>query len=298
MQRLVPIRLRHSDIIFKTAGNRLIHFMDNAQCPITVLHRIHYNTYGKQIINLVNGFILVLHFLIDTEKMLHPAVNLGLYACIFNMLAHFVYNILDVSFPFALTDSNFIHQIVIHFRLQIFQRQIIQFHFYLGNAQSLGNRCINIQRFPGYPLLLLPWHMLKCPHIVQPVSQFNENDPDILCHGKKHLTQVFRLHFQFIRCLSLIIPGKLQKLQLGNAIHQQRHVRTELFFNLFIRHDGIFHHIMQQPGRNRFLIHFQIRQYDCHTKRMDNIWFPRLSDLLFMSVISRSVCFFNQRDII
>ena len=120
MQRLVPVRLRHGNIIFEPSRNRLIHFMDNAQGAVTVLHRIHHNAYGKQIIYLVNRLILIFHFLIDTEKMFDAPVNLCLDSCIFNMLTYFIYNILDISFPLALADGNFIHQIIIYFRFQIF----------------------------------------------------------------------------------------------------------------------------------------------------------------------------------
>ena len=94
--------------------------MDHAQRPVAVLDRIHYDAYCKQIINLVDRLILILHFFINAEKMLDAAVNLSFNTRIFDMFAYFIDNILDISFPFALTDGNLIHQIVINFRFQIF----------------------------------------------------------------------------------------------------------------------------------------------------------------------------------
>ena len=76
MQRLIHIGLWHCDIIFKSAGDRLVHLMDNTKSCITVLHSIYNDAYSKQVINLINGFILIDHLLIDAEEMLHAAIHL------------------------------------------------------------------------------------------------------------------------------------------------------------------------------------------------------------------------------
>ena len=94
--------------------------MDYAQRGITVLYRIHDNTHGKQIVNLVNGLILVLHFLVNTKKMLDTAIYLRFDARAFDMLADLVNDSLNISLPLAFSDGNLIHQIIIGFRLQIF----------------------------------------------------------------------------------------------------------------------------------------------------------------------------------
>ena len=114
---LVHIGLGHGNIILETPRYRFIHLMNHTQRRIAVLHRVHDDAHRKQIINLVNGFILVLHFFVDTEKMLHPAVNLGFDACIDNMLTDLVYDILNIFLPHAFAHGNFIHQIIISFRL-------------------------------------------------------------------------------------------------------------------------------------------------------------------------------------
>ena len=120
MQRLVHIRLWHSDIILKSARNRCIHLVDHTQCRITVLDGIYYNTYSKQVINLVNCFILIHHFLIDTEEMLYPSVNIRINIRILNMIRYFLNNLLDKFFSFCLTCIDLIYQIIKHLWLQIF----------------------------------------------------------------------------------------------------------------------------------------------------------------------------------
>ena len=140
--------------------------------------------------------------------------------------------------------------------------------------------------------------MLQRPHIMQSVCKLNDNHTDILCHGKKHLTQVLRLQFQPVRRLPLIVPRQLQQLQLRHAVHQKSHVGAEFLFDFFLRHNGIFHHIMQKPCRNSLLIHLQVSQNNPDAERMDNIRLPRLPHLLFMGIICYLICFFNERNII
>ena len=53
MQGLIHILLRHGNIIFKTAWDRLIHLMDHTQGRITVLYAVNHDPDRKQIINLL-----------------------------------------------------------------------------------------------------------------------------------------------------------------------------------------------------------------------------------------------------
>ena len=65
--------------------------------------------------------MLVLHLLINTEKMLYTAIDFGFDAGILNMFTDFIHNTLDIFFTDALTNSDLIHQIIIDIRLQILQ---------------------------------------------------------------------------------------------------------------------------------------------------------------------------------
>ena len=120
MKGLIHIRFRHGDVVLETPRDRFIHFMNDTKCCIAVLDGIYDNTDCKQVIDLFNGFILVLHFLIDTEKVLDTTVNMGFDSGIFNVFTDFIHDILDVFLTFTFTDCNFIYQIVIRLRFEIF----------------------------------------------------------------------------------------------------------------------------------------------------------------------------------
>ena len=184
------------------------------------------------------------------------------------MFRHFIHDLLDIFFPFASADSYFIHQVIIYLRLQIFQGKVIQFYLYFGNAQALCDGRIDFHGLSGNLLLLCRRLVFQGPHIMKAVRQLYHDNPDILGHGQEHFTQVFRLHFLLICGLVFpvsLIAGEINLLQLGDAVYQQRHIRPEFFFDFRLCHDGIFHHIMKEPGLNRFFIQFQIRKDNRNT---------------------------------
>ena len=187
MERLVHILFWHGDIVLESPGNRLIHLMNYSQSRITVLDRIHFDPHRKQIVNLIQSLILIHHFLINAEKMLHPPVDLRLDAAPLNMTADFIDGLFDVSFPAYLLGVQGMFQFLVDIRLQISQRQIVQFHLDLGNTKPVGDRRIDVHSLSGLFLLLFRLHKLHGAHVVQTVCQFDQYDPDVLGHGKEHL---------------------------------------------------------------------------------------------------------------
>ena len=297
MKRLIHVRLGHGDIILKPPGNRRVHLVDDSQRRVTVLQGVHNNPHREQIIDLIQGLALILHLLIDAEKVFDTAVHLGLYSGVCNVLADLVHNPLNILFPGAFAHCNLIHQVIVDLRLQIFQGEIVQFGLYPADAQSLGNGAVNLQRLPCNPLLALGRLIPERAHIMQSVSQLNHDDPDVLGHGKKHLAQVFRLHLQLF--IGLIRPGgQWDPFQLGHAVHQQRHVLPKLPLQILLRHDGILHHVMEKPRHNGLLIQLQIRQHNGHIQGMNDIGLPRLAELVFMCLISHPVRLFDHGNIV
>ncbi len=98
---------------------------------------------------------------------------------------------------------------------------------------------------------------------MQAVGKLNHNDTDILCHGKKHFTEILRLHFQTVGIFILGILdfiSQMKMLQFGYAVHKKQNFFPKLVFHLFFRHHGIFQNIMKKPGSNCFFVQFQFCQ--------------------------------------
>ena len=101
MQRLVHIRLRHGNVIFKPSRDGGIHLVDHAKRSITVFHRINNDAHCKQIVHLIQCLVLVNHLFIYTEEMLHTSVDFRPDMGILHMLRYFRDDLLDELFPLS-----------------------------------------------------------------------------------------------------------------------------------------------------------------------------------------------------
>ena len=167
------------------------------------------------------------------------------------MTGHLFYDRIDKLLPLLPLHADLLHQFIVRIRLQIFQRKVIEFDLDLGNTEALCNRGINIHRFTRFFLLRLRRPVLCSPHVVQTVRQFYQNNADILCHRKEHLSQVFCLLLDLIRRI-------FQLCQLRDTAYNQGHLRVELLGQLFFGHDGIFDNVVQKACRDRLLVELQI----------------------------------------
>ena len=188
MQGLVHIGLWHGDIVLEPARNGFVHFMDHTQGRITVLHRIHNDPHCKNIVDLVQGLVLVHHLLINTKEVLHPAADLTFDLRMLHVGADLLDDLVDEILSGLAGQGYLFLEIIINVRLQVFQRQIVQLDLYFGNTKTVRQRRVDLDGLSGLFLLFLRLHVLKCPHVVEAVRQLNEDDPDILGHGQEHLS--------------------------------------------------------------------------------------------------------------
>ena len=290
MQGLVHVRLRHGDIVLETPGDRLIHLMDDAQGCVAVLDRLHDNPDCEQVINLIQGLVLVHHFFVNTEKMLHPPVHMGLDPRVLHMLLDLGHDLLHKGLPIALLLRDLLLQIVIDLRLQVFQRQIVQLVLHLGDTEPLSDGRVDVHGLPGLFLLLLRLHVLESAHIVQAVGQLDQNHADILGHGQEHLPQVLRLDLNLV--------GRIGQLaQLGDAVHQEGHLVAEFLGDLLRGHDRILHRVVEKARHNGLLVELQVRQNDGNAERMDDIRLSRFAKLPLVGRVSDFVRLLNHADI-
>ena len=188
--------------------------MDHTEGCITVLDRIHLDPDRENVIDLIKRLILLDHFLINAEKVLHPAINLGLDAGFLDVPADLRNDLVNELLPVRLGLFQIFFQLCVNVRLEILQGEVIQFRLDLGNTQTVGDGSIDVHGLPGLLSLFLRLHILESPHVVEPVRKLDQNHPDILGHSQEHLSQVLRLQVH-------LVLGIGQLAQLGNAVDKQ-----------------------------------------------------------------------------
>ena len=113
--------------------------------------------------------------------------------------------------------------------------------------------------------------VLQRTHIVQTVTQLDEDDADVLGHGHEHLAQV--LH------LLILFGGILHPGQLGDTLHQFRHGLAEQAGHFIVGGVGILNAIMEHGRHNGVGIHAQFIDDLRHRDGVDDVGLAALAQL-------------------
>ena len=171
-------------------------------------------------------------------------------------------------------------------RIQIPQGKVLQFPFHLLNTKTVGKGCVNIHGLPALDQLLGRALVLHSAHIVQPVSDLNQHNPDVLGHGHEHLPQI--LHLLLLRA------GEIGTGQLGNALHQFGGSLTKEVCNLVKGGIGVLNAIVQQRTQHRIHIQAHFSHDGGNSQRMDDIGRAVLAGLLFVLFPGVLHCLINE----
>ncbi len=97
------------------------------------------------------------------------------------------------------------------------------------------------------------------------VSEFDQNDADILHHRHDHFAEVFGLR--------LFLVAEIQLIKLRDPFHQLGNAFAKQLFHVLVGGGGIFDHVMQQGGHQRFVVEFHLGQNTGHRYRVRDIGF-------------------------
>ncbi len=71
--------------------------------------------------------------------------------------------------------------------------EILELPLDLPDAEPLGQRRVDLHRLAGDALLLLDRQPVERAHVVEPVGELDQDDPDVLGHRQQHLPDVLGL---------------------------------------------------------------------------------------------------------
>jgi len=248
--------------------------MHESEDGVAVLHGGYDEPDGKEIVDLLNAFLLFFHFLMDAVQVFRPAFDLRFNARFNGLVVHFLDDALDVFLALAPFLGDLFDQIVIGFVIQIPEAQIFQFPFDAVHAEAVRKRRVDLLRFAGGLHLFLLRLELEGPHVVEPVRQLDDDDADVLRHGQQHLAEILRLF--------LLLGGIRNFCQFGDAIHQVGDFLAEGFLELGVLVEGVLNGVVKDAGRNGCRIHVHFRQNAGDRDRVDDVRISGNTGLPFM----------------
>ena len=130
--------------------------------------------------------------------------------------------------------------------------QILELPLHLLDTETVRERSVDLQRLGRDPPLLLFGERGERAHVVEPVGELDQQDPDVARHRHDHLPDVLGL---------LLLPClELDPLQLGQPVDDPRDLLTEVLLDLGHRDVGVLHGVVQERGGDRRRVQMQVGQ--------------------------------------
>ena len=167
--------------------------MDYPQSLIALGHRLEDDAEGQKVVELIQGDLLGLEFAVDAVVMLQAAADFTHQIMLRQFLPEELADLLNIFLPLPLLPGQTFLNLLVGLRLQVIKGQVFQFRLNAEHPQPSRQGGVDIQGLLGDALLPLRGHIAQGAHVMNPVRQLHQQDPDVMGHGEDHLADVFRL---------------------------------------------------------------------------------------------------------
>ena len=113
--------------------------------------------------------------------------------------------------------------------------------------------------------------VLQRPHVVEPVGELHQDDPDVVDHGQEHLP--VRLG------LALLGGGERDLRDLGDALHDVEHVGAEVLLEPLGGGEGVLEDVVEEADRDADGVHPHLGQDRGHLEGVHEVGLARGADL-------------------
>ena len=192
------------------------------------------------------GLVLFLHLAPNGIGLLGPPEDFRFYSGLLKLYPHVTGNPLDYVPCLPLEGDETANDAGAALGIEHTKCEILQFLTHPLHPHAPGQRGIDIHGFARLLDLLVRPHRLDGAHVMQPVSQLDEDDAQILRHRHEQFAEVFRL-FGLGRI-------QLQVCQLGDAVDEGGDLRTENRLHLSIGCFGVLYGVVQQGCDDRRVV--------------------------------------------
>ena len=212
--------------------------MGHAQRGVAVLDLLHEAADGVDVVDLLEAGALALHLLVDAVDVLRAALQLGLDAGLGQGRPELVDRGLDEALAALAPGVEELGQLAEAVGLEGLEGQVLELPLHLPDPEPLGQGGVDLHRLAGDALLLVGRQGRQRAHVVEPVGELDEDDPDVLGHGQEHLPDVLGL---------LLLVGMGAELgQLGHAVDQVGDLRSEALLDVGQVELGVLGDVVEQ----------------------------------------------------
>ncbi len=290
VKRLVHVGLGHGDVVLEPARDGLEVGMDITEDGIAVLLRVGDDPQCHQVIDLVEGVMLVMHLLVDRVDALDPVGdgkgNLGRLQDLHKFVLGLGESLVGVVFR----RMDLCFDLLVVFSVDIPQGEVFHFGLNLIKTKPVGYRDIDVECLLGDADLLCLRLELEGSHVMKPVGQLDDDDTDILGHGNENLAVVFRREFD------VLVIRKTG--DLGQSLDQVGNFVSEFPLDVGLGGVGVFDGVMKETGTDGLRAALKFGDDHRHADAVGDVGIARLPDLSFMFLFGISVGLLDQGEVI
>ena len=137
-------------------------------------------------------------------------------------------------------------------RIEGLEREVLELPLHLPDAEALGQRRVDLERLAGDALLLLGRQAVQRAHVVEPVRELDQDDPDVLGHREQHLADVLGL------LLLVAVGAELRELR--DAVDELGDLGPEALLDVGQAVFGVLGDVVQQGGLDGDRLDAQVRE--------------------------------------
>ena len=272
VQRLVEVELGHRDVVLEPALHRLPHRVDRAERGVAVLHRLDDDADADEVLDLVELLALHDHLLVDRPVVLRPAADVGVDVQLGEPGAQLGEHGLEVLLALGRLRGDQLLDLGVALRVQHREREVLELPLHVGDAEPVRERRVDVERLLRDAQLLGLGQRRDRAHVVEPVGELDEQDPDVLRHRHEHLAQR--------RGLLRLLGVELEPVELGDAVDDRGDVGAELALDVVRRDGGVLDRVVEQGGGDRDVVEAEVGEDQRHPDRVGDVGLTRAADLL------------------
>lgn len=190
VQRAVAVLFRVGDVVVELFRDVPPQRVDDAQRGVAIAHFRHQHAHRTHVVDLAELQTLALHFAPDRIDVFGPAADVGIDAGGLQFGLQLIHHITDEPLAIKAPLVQQLGDLLVLFRLQVTEGQVLQFPFDMTDAKTVSQRRIDVEDFPGDPVALFVIGGFHRTDRAGALGQFDQRNANVVDHGHEHLAQV------------------------------------------------------------------------------------------------------------
>ena len=199
--------------------------MNKTESCVTLKLGIDDYSYCIEVVYLIKRLVLRIHLSVKAVYRFNSTLKIKVDVVFGKLVRENLFCFLNEVSATAKLLFNLKIYLIVTYSVKVVKADILKLLLNTLNTKTMCQWRINIHGFKGDSTLPVLFFCRKSTHIVQSITEFNENNTNIPVHCKKHLTDILNMR--------LFLVGNLYLNYLGKTVNKNCNVLTEHFCNRF-----------------------------------------------------------------